>query len=311
MPGKVIVYKSINDNGESYWPEVFTLSTLKSWENELGPISFASQYQSSPINLSGNDLKIEWLHWYQFDERPEVFEKIIFFIDPAISQKKSADYFALAVAGRANNRIYLLDLLRTKAPLSAQLDLIHDKWAIWEPDEIVVEAGGQQLYFVDYLMDQTMYNITVPDKNWHRSDKKIRFEGAAAHFNSSRALLPGYKDDLGRISPITEFSQFVDEWTQFPDGLHDDTLDAVAGAISALIRSTIAFEAAEPETEEETIEFVRRVYQDTHNRDLTQEELDALKDYYNDSGETSIRGFGFGDERAEVHIGDDRSYSIF
>ena len=80
------------------------------------------------MDLSGNELKLEWLHFYHFEnDLPDEFEKVMFFIDPAISRSNSSDYFALAVAGRANNRIYLLDLLRTRAPLEMQLEMIKDK----------------------------------------------------------------------------------------------------------------------------------------------------------------------------------------
>lgn len=294
MPGKIVVYKAITDEGESYWPEVFPVDVLSYWKKELGPISFASQYQSSPIDLSGNDLKLEWLHFYHFqDDLPEEFEKILIFIDPAISRTKTSDYFALAVAGRANNRVYILDLLRTKAPLETQLEIINDKFAIWNPDEIVIEAGGQQLYFVEYIVNNTMYNITTPDKNWHRSDKKTKFESLAAHLNASRALLPGFKDDLNRWVCTQEFIPFIEEWTQFPDGIHDDTIDAVAGAVASLISTTIPYGRTEPDDLEEVIEFVKNAYEDSHNKELSEEDIQILRDYYENESNTNIRKNGF------------------
>ncbi|MAF24335.1 hypothetical protein CL634_01930 [bacterium] len=303
MPGHIIVYKAIQDDDTSYWEVEFPIDTLKLWA--LDPITFASQYQSSPINLSGNSLKMEWLHFYHvLEETPEVFEKIVFFIDPAISQKKTADYFALAVAGRTTNRIYLLDLLRTRAPLEAQVNIIHDKFSIWNPDEIVIEAGGQQLYFVEHVQQNTMYNISIPDKNWHRSDKKTKFESGAAHFNSSRALLPGYKDDLGRWNVIDAFKPFMDEWASFPDGIHDDTIDAVVGAIASLISSTISYSRTSPDTHEEAVDFISRMYEDVHNRTLTDEEKQALEDYYDGNQVGRVRKIGMisPEERISVRI---------
>ena len=292
MPGKIVVYKAIQDDNTSYWPEAFPIDVLEAWKNELGPISFASQYQSSPIDLMGNELKLEWLHFYDHtNEMPLSFEKIVAFIDPAISKTKSSDFFAMAVAGRANNRIYLLDLLRTKAPIEAQLDYIHDKYAIWHVDEFVIEAGGQQLYFVEYIQKETMYHITTPPASWHRSDKKNKFEVAANHFNASRALLPGNKDDIGRWVPIQEFLPFVEEWTQFPAGLHDDTIDAVAGVISSLIDNTIPYGIMEPGTAEEAIEFANRSLVKS-NRILTDEEKKILENYYGDTSQSNIRKVG-------------------
>jgi phage terminase large subunit-like protein len=293
MPGHIVVYKAIQDDGSSYWPEFFPVDVLNRWLIELGPVSFPSQYQSSPVDLSGDILKREWLHWYDYSKIPEEFEKIIFFIDPAISQKKTADYFALAVAGKYNNQIYLLDLLRTRASIAIQHQLIDDKYAVWMPNEIIVEAGGPQLYFVDYLKEHTMYNILIPEPNWHRSDKKIRFETAAAHFNAGRALLPGYKDDINRWQPIDSFQSFVDEWVSFPSGLHDDTVDAVSGAVSSMIMTSSAASFLEPDEYEETLEFVTKTYEDVHNRSLTPEEIEALEEYYNNDGVGTVRRMGF------------------
>ena len=281
MSGHIVVYKAIDDDGNSYWPEAFPVEVLEDWKLDIGPISFASQYQSSPIDLSGNELKLEWLHFYHFEnDLPTEFEKIIFFIDPAISKSNSADYFALAVAGRVNNRIYLLDLLRTRSPLEMQLEMIKDKYAIYNPDEIVIEAGGSQLYFVEYIKSNTMFNIATPDKNWHRSDKKTKFEVAAAHLNASRALIPGYKDDLGRWTPTNAFIVFLEEWTQFPSGLHDDSIDAVAGVISSLVDSTVAYSRMEPDTIEEVMEFLENTLTQSRGEGLTDEEKKALEEYY-------------------------------
>ena len=209
MPGKVIVYKAIQDDGSSYWPDQFPVDILSNWQKDLGPVSFSSQYLSSPIDTQGNYLKRSWLGWYDWNNRPKSFEKIVAFIDPAASQKNSADFFAMAIAGLYDRKIYLLSLIRTKAPLEVQLELIKDIYAVWAPETIVIEVGGPQLYFYNYIKDNTMFNIQETDKNWHRSDKKIKFEAAGAHFNAGRALLPGYKDELERWQPIEEFNIFV------------------------------------------------------------------------------------------------------
>ena len=294
MPGKVIVYKAIQDDGTSYWPNTFPADKLKDWQTEMGPVSFSSQYQSSPMDTSGNYLKRSWLSWYDWNKRPEYFEKVVTFIDPAASQKNSADFFAMCTAGLFENRIYLLSMIRTRAPLETQLSLVKDIYAVWAPDIIVIEAGGPQLYFLNYIKSETLFNIQEPDKNWHRSDKKIKFESAAAHFNAGRALLPGYKDDLDRWQPIDEFSIFVEEWVSFPDAPHDDTLDAVAGALTSIISTVTAAGVTEPDNPADTRKFVEDVVKLNQDRGLTKEEQEILDNYFNDDGVGSIRKDGSG-----------------
>lgn len=294
MPGKIIVYKALQDDGNSYWPDVFPLSKLQDWEIELGPVSFSSQYMSSPIDTQGNYLKRSWLGWYDYNNRPEYFEKVIAFVDPAASLKNSADFFAMCIAGLFESRIYLLSLIRTKAPLEVQLELIKDVYTIWAPEIIVIEAGGPQLYFLNFIKDQTMFNIEETDKNWHRSDKKVKFEAAGAHFNAGRALIPGYKDELERWQPIDEFSIFVEEWVSFPDAPHDDTLDAVAGVLTSIISTVTAYGVAAPDSDLGVQEFVKNVLSQNEDRGLTKEEQEALDEYYNDEGVGVIRRDGIG-----------------
>ena len=294
MPGKIIVYKAIQDDGSSYWPEQFPISVLRNWEKDLGPVSYSSQYQSSPIDTQGNYLKRLWLGWYDVNERPLYFEKVVTFIDPAASQKNSADFFAMCTAGLYQNKIYLLNLIRTKAPLETQDMLIKDMYALWAPETIVIEVGGPQLYFYNHVKTELMFNFQETDKNWHRSDKKIKFEAAGAHFNAGRALIPGYKDDLGRWQPIDEFNVFVEEWVSFPDAPHDDTLDAVAGVLTSIISTVTAASVYEPETSDEIEEFVTSVIKRNQDRDLTDEEKQALDEYYNDDQVGIVRRDGIG-----------------
>jgi len=139
-----------------------------------------------------------------------------------------------------------------------------------------------------------MFNFQETDKNWHRSDKKIKFETAGAHFNAGRALIPGYKDDLGRWQPIDEFNIFVEEWVSFPDAPHDDTLDAVAGVLTSIISTVTAASVYEPETSDEIEEFVTSVIKRNQDRDLTDEEKQALDEYYNDDQVGIVRRDGIG-----------------
>ena len=294
MPGKVIVYKAIQDDGTSYWPEQFPIEVLSGWQKELGPVSFSSQYLSSPMDTTGNYLKRSWLSWYDWNNKPSAFEKIVTFIDPAASQRNSADFFCMVTAGLYDNKIYLLNLIRTKAPLEVQTQLIRDVYAIWAPETIVVEVGGPQLYFYNHIKELLMFNIVETDKNWHRSDKKIKFESAGAHFNAGRALLPGFKDELDRWQPIDEFGIFVEEWVSFPDAPHDDTLDGVAGVLTSIISTVTAHSISEPGSQEEIQDFIEQTTQRYSDRGLTLEEQEALDEYYNDSGIGTIRRDGIG-----------------
>ena len=293
MPGHIIVYKAIQDDGTSYWPDVFPIEVLNRWYIENGPISYASQYQSSPMDLSGNFLKVEYLNYYLLIEKPELFENIICYIDPSTGE--GSDYFAMCVAGKLGKIIYVLDLVRQKTTLEFQGQLVKDMYATWQPSVIMIETTGQQKYLKQYLEETTMFNIGEPDRPWLQSGKDTRFATCAAHLNSKHALLPGFKNSDGIWEIQESFNSFKNEWLSYPKGGYDDTLDAVAGAIETLITSVEVASVIAPESLEEAELFIERVLQRSENSDkkLTDQEKAALEEYYREGIDMSIRQNGY------------------
>lgn len=293
----IIVYKAIDDDGNSYWPEMFPIETLQSWQ-KLRPVSFSSQYLSSPMDLSGNELKREWLNYYDWNNRPLEFEKVVAFIDPAVSQQTTADYFAVCVAGLLDKTAYLLDLIRTRTPLEGQKDIIKGLVKRWSVNEVCVEVNAQQLYLLQYLkqfsfdifsLDEEFAPFTSPDREWSRSNKETKFSTLAGHFNTKRVLLPANLDDNGFYEVVSKFQVFIEEWITFPDGLHDDTLDAVAGVTSRLVSATMALSSWVPDTVQ-LREFVEKSIPEER---MTEEMKEALEEYEERGAYEEITRYGF------------------
>ena len=293
----VIVYKAINDNGESYWPEMFPIETLYQWQ-KLRPVSFSSQYLSSPMDLSGNELKRDWLNFYNWNERPTEFDRVVAFIDPAVSQQTTADYFAVAVAGLLNSTAYILDLIRTRTPIEGQKDIIKSLVRKWNLNEVCIEVASTQLYLLQYLqqfsfdvfnVDAEFAPITTPDKEWSRNNKETKFATLAGHFNTKRVLLPGIPDELGSFEPLDKFQVFIDEWITFPDGLHDDTLDAIAGVTSRLVSGIMPITVSEPDS----VQLRQFVENAIPKERFTQELKEALEEYEEEGLYGNITRYGF------------------
>lgn len=277
---KVIVYKAIQDDGTSYWPEKFPIKVLKNWETELGPVFFPSQYQSSPVNMYGKFLKTEWIHYYS--ERPDSFEKIVAFVDPAVSQSEKANYFAIAVGGLFSNQVYLLDLVRTRVPLHSQLKIIIDLQSIWNINEWIVEVTGQQAYLAQHIKENTLLNVV---EQRPKSSKDVKFATGAAHFNARKSLIPGFKNELGQWCASDKFQVFVEEWQNFPDYPTDDTIDAIIGVIDSLVTGVIPESVNEPDNLADAIKLF--------NNDLSSEQRKILEEYYaGDFNILSIRKSG-------------------
>lgn len=296
---KIVAYKAIDNLGNSYWPEEWPIELLLKWQRN-DPVSFASQYLSSPIDLAGNELKREWLNFYDFNNKPEGFEKILAFIDPAVSLSSTADYFVLTVGGLLNQTVYVLDMIRTRAPLEQQLNIIRGAKTLWKVNEIIIEATGQQRYLLQYVqqyafelfgLEAQFAPIGIPDRQWSMSNKATKFSTLAGHFNSKRILLPGTLNEDDILIPLPKFNVFIDEWITFPEGLHDDTIDSLSGLANELLSGIIAAVVYEP-SEAELYNFVQSNISKSSKRKLTPEEEQIIQDY-NDNGFYEVRHYGF------------------
>ena len=290
---KIIAYSAEASEGVSYWPSAFPWQVLKKWEAEVGPISYNSQYLSSPIDRSGNYLKSDWLHYYPYNQVPDYFDKRVMFVDPAVSLTEDADYFAIAIGGRVNNTTYLLDLYRNKEPLHKQINTISELNVIWHPNEIIVETSGQQLYLVQGIEHNTKLNITSQKP---KSSKQVKFEAAAVYFNSSQVLIPGYQDDFGVWYPVSKFQIFYDEWTGFPKSKNDDTLDAVCGVVDSLINTVVAGALMEPFDTQTVINNVCK------QLELSDQEKQGLEEYLNRRNSIRRNNFNLIDRTRSVRM---------
>ena len=79
---------------------------------------------------------------------------------------------------------------------------------------------------------------------------------------------------------------------------------SVSGVISSLIGSTLPYSRTEPDELEDAMEFVSRMYEDVHNRSLTDEEKIILEQYYNGNMVGTVRRVGItsSEERQSVRI---------
>jgi len=222
----VIEQKAIldEDKGTVLWPEGFPLEALLQRRQEMGEMQFGCQYQNDPSGLKGRLLKAEWIHWYQAGEEPPQRDLTIYMgVDPAISQKATADYFALVVVGvDKDNTIWILDTYRDRLSSPQQIEAIKFRAARWKPRKINIESQAYQLSLVQNLMKES--NLPVVGSKTVQ-DKTARMQAMAPHFEN------------GRIRVRRDMRQLEAEYLAFPRGAHDDMLDATEKAVEAALSS--------------------------------------------------------------------------
>lgn len=236
-----ITVRKVIENGQIIFPRKFNKKfdpQTKSWVETQVPTmdfinylkkrpseEFASQYMNEPIDSENQIFKKEYFKYY--DRRPErLFVSMT--IDPAISEKQSADYFAINVAGMDENyKIYVLDTLKGHWKVAESIDNIFTMFQKWKPSVVGLETIAYQKALKSWLEEKmrergVYFPITELRRNTNES-KEFRI----------KALEPFYRDGLVFHAPWMQ--SLEQELLQFPKGKHDDEIDAFASQLDLLV----------------------------------------------------------------------------
>jgi hypothetical protein len=99
--------KVVRKQGEALWDKKFPLSVLESIR-QSSPYYWSSQYQQNPILAETAEFKQEMFQYYEDDDLKYKQLRYFTFVDPAISQKKSADNAVVLTVAKeiGNSNIY-------------------------------------------------------------------------------------------------------------------------------------------------------------------------------------------------------------
>lgn len=210
---------------QSFWPEQFPMSELRRMEKANSYV-FAGQYMQRPAPLGGGIFKDDWWRFYTIP--PQITHRIIF-ADTANKTKTMNDYSVFQCWGyTATKQAVLLDQIRGKweAP-----DLLVQARAFWAKHK---DAQGQAALRAIKVEDkssgtgliQTLKREGVPILPIQRNiDKVTRAYDAAPYIDSGNVLLPQQAPWL---------SDYLAEFSAFPNGAHDDMVDPTMDAIAEI-----------------------------------------------------------------------------
>lgn len=216
---------------QSLWPERFPIEDLKRRER-LNPREFASLYQQQPYIEGGNLIKTEWWRHYPKDLSPESFQTLIITVDTAFKKTETADYSVACVAGLdRSGDIYVVDIIRGKyefPELKQRLIRLNNQWRGRGLRAVYVEdkASGQSL--IQELKRESGIAV-VPFKA--ERDKVSRVNAILPIIQGGRVFIP---EESPWLDP------FIDEMVTFPNGMHDDQVDATTMAIDILSRTSVS-----------------------------------------------------------------------
>lgn len=263
-------YTAIVDENRSLWPQRFSIEDLRSmrdnpkFERYIGPLAFAQEMMNKPLaeedvifqsswfdrtynlqelvnryhqehpELESSSVKDEWMKY--------TFNLIVAAVDPAISEKEKADWWAMATLGIARacpvcegnpaGHIFELDMVRIKEKNpNIQATHILNNYRDWRHDKIKIEAVAYQagLHAITSQKGAEM-NIYPPIRAFRPDRDKTR---RGIIFSATAA---GQMVHLRTDHPL--YQAIYDEFVEFPQGDHDDMVDAIFAAAEDVTMKT-------------------------------------------------------------------------
>lgn len=218
-PGDALCPELGKDNS---WLQQFKESYLN--DAQGGPRAWTALYQCSPRVEGGNLVKRDW--WCYYDTKQvQQFSKSVISVDAAFKGKENNDYVAIEVWGKLGNDYYLRYCLNRHMDFPETLDAIRTVRRLY-PDarSVLVEDKANGSAIIQTLQKE-MFCIPVNPLG----GKEARVNAVSPAIESGHVYLPQGEEWL---------AEFVDQFTAFPAGKHDDMVDSATQALSYLLHSS-------------------------------------------------------------------------
>ena len=187
--GKRFIHLPEGEEGTLLMPQVLTKEYLDD-EEAKDPWFFAGQYLLSLATGEAAEFKREWFRYYLPEELPEKL-KIYILLDPAISQRATADYTCIMVIGIDElNNIYILKVIRARMDPAEIINTFYDLFYHYHPYKMGIETNGFQ-YLLKWHFDQE------GKKRGRLPIFELKHYGKQTKASRIRALIKPYKE--GRI----------------------------------------------------------------------------------------------------------------
>lgn len=186
---------------------------------DLPSLVFAQEYLADFVTFGAGLVKPEQV----IEGEPPPDLSVVLGVDLAISEKEGADFTAIVAMSRDRKTglVYVREVERHRCGFHEVIDRIKAAAARWSPAIIAVEQTQYQAAVVQELARTTALPVrgVKPDR-----DKVTRFA----------PLLTRYEQYLVRHDPARVPAWFRDELLAFPEGRHDDGVDAASYAFASL-----------------------------------------------------------------------------
>jgi len=210
--------------GESLHPERYNVDALEQIRKAIGPRDWSALYQQNPVSDEGDYFSREMIRYFDYDEIDTSHLNFYCAWDLAIGQRDRNDYSVGIVVGVDEyDTLYVVDVVRGKYDGFELVEQILDLYETWRPSIVGIERGHIEMALGPFLQKRTrergLNEAYFKDLKVGKRDKEARARAIQGRMQQGMVYFP--KDAIW-TGPM------VAELLRFPNGTHDDQVDALA-----------------------------------------------------------------------------------
>jgi predicted phage terminase large subunit-like protein len=208
--------------GDSLFPEI---GKDKEWLQEFkltyatleGNRAWLALFQGRPTAEEGNLIKRQW--WKYYDKLPNMIQMIMS-VDAAFKDEDTSDPVAIQVWGKRNADMYLIDNINARMDFPATVQTIRNVKAKYpKMGRILIEDKANGSATIQVLRREIPGIIAIKPEG----GKVARVNAVSHAIESGNVYLP---------QNATWVNDFVEQASAFPNGKHDDMVDAMSQALN-------------------------------------------------------------------------------
>jgi predicted phage terminase large subunit-like protein len=173
----------------------------------------------------GNLVKRSWWKYYTENELPYLGTEVIS-VDATFKDADNNDYVAITVWGKSNNDYYLRYCLNRHLDFVGTLDAIRQVRSLYPNARTVLVEDKANGSAIINVLQKEMFCVPVNPKG----GKVARVNAVSAAIESGHVYIPA-------SASAPWIGDYLDQWTAFPAGAHDDMVDSSSQALSYLLYS--------------------------------------------------------------------------
>ena len=205
------------DEGQALWPMKYPLEQLEAIKASIGSYDWGALYQQHPAPLEGG--LFDRKHWNYWTELPPNLTEWVQSWDCAFKATNTSDYVVGQVWARDRANCYLVDQVRKRMTFTQTVEAIREMTELYPQTYVkLIEDKANGSAVIDVLNQEIMGLIPVEPYG----GKEARAQAVSAAVESGNIYLPKNARWLG---------DFIEECAAFPNGSHDDQVDAMTQAL--------------------------------------------------------------------------------